>query len=300
MEHKKRLKCEIFRDSMQNYKKYSIPPAQLIIADVPYNVGTNFYGSNPMWYKEGSNKNGESRLAGRAAFYSDFNFNLYEYFHFCSKMLKKEDTKPASRGRSSDSPCMIVFCSLEQMPTLIDAAKKYGFVNHIALVFIKHGSPQALKANMRIVGATEYALLLYRGRLPKFRNGVQIDENGKNIIGTGHMVYNWFEWQKDGKDVPKIHPTQKPVKVLKKLIEICTDPGDVVIDPCCGSGTTLRAAYELGRSAFGLEIDRNFYTRAKNEMLSPEWKQRVDEARETHQMDIEYHQMEIKDILREA
>lgn len=44
---------------MQNYKKYAIPPAQLIIADVPYNVGTNFYGSNPMWYNGGDNKNGE-------------------------------------------------------------------------------------------------------------------------------------------------------------------------------------------------------------------------------------------------
>lgn len=296
-QHKKRLKVEIFRDSMQNYKKYSIPPAQLIIADVPYNVGKNFYGSNPMWYKGGSNKNGESRLAGKAAFYSDFNFNLYEYFHFCSKMLKKEDTSAASRGRSSDSPSMIVFCSLEQMPTLIDAAKKHGFVNHIALVFIKHGSPQALKANMRIVGATEYALLLYRGRLPKFRNGVQVDENGKNIVGTGHMVYNWFEWKKDGKDVPKIHPTQKPVKVLKKLIEICTDPGDVVIDPCCGSGSTLRAAYELGRSAYGLEIDRNFYTRAKNEMLSPEWKAKVDAERENS---VAMHQLEISDYLKEA
>ena len=54
----KRLKCEIYRDSMQNYKKYGIPPAQLIIADVPYNVGRNFYGSNPMWYKNGENKNG--------------------------------------------------------------------------------------------------------------------------------------------------------------------------------------------------------------------------------------------------
>lgn len=296
-QHKKRLKVEIFRDSMQNYKKYSIPPAQLIIADVPYNVGKNFYGSNPMWYKGGSNKNGESRLAGKAAFYSDFNFNLYEYFHFCSKMLKKEDTRPASHGRSSDSPSMIVFCSLEQMPTLIDAAKKHGFVNHIALVFIKHGSPQALKANMRIVGATEYALLLYRGRLPKFRNGVQVDENGKNIVGTGHMVYNWFEWEKDGKDVPKIHPTQKPVKVLKKLIEICTDPGDVVIDPCCGSGSTLRAAYELGRSAYGLEIDRMFYTRAKNEMLSPQWKAKVDAGRENS---LAMHQMEISDYLKEA
>ena len=52
--------------------------------------------------------------------------------------------------------------------------------------------------------------------------------------------------------------------ILHKEVKI---EGDVVIDPCCGSGTTLRAAYELGRSAYGFEIDRNFYTRAKDEML---------------------------------
>lgn len=264
---KSKIKCEIYRDSMQNYKKYGIRPAQLIIADVPYNVGNNFYGSNPMWYNGGDNKNGESKLAGKAAFNSDFNFNLYEYFHFCSKMLKKEDTKPTRRGKSSDSPCMIVFCSFEQTHTLIQAAKKHGFVNYIPLVFIKNYSPQVLKANMRVVGATEYALLLYRGRLPKFRNGVQFDENGKTIRGTGHMIFNWFQWEKDGKDIPKIHPAQKPVSVLKKLIETFTDPGDVVIDPCCGSGSTLRAAWDLGRTSFGFEIDRNFYERAKNEML---------------------------------
>ena len=50
---------------------------------------------------------------------------------------------------------MIVFCSFEQMPTLIDAGKKHGFVNYIPLVFIKNYSPQVLKANMRVVGATE-------------------------------------------------------------------------------------------------------------------------------------------------
>lgn len=264
---KKKLKCEIYRDSMQNYKKYAIPPAQLVIADVPYNVGSNFYGSNPMWYKGGNNKNGESKLAGKAAFNSDFNFNLYEYFHFCSKMLKKDDTKPVPRGRSSNSPCMIVFCAFEQIQVLISAAKKHGFVNYTPLIFVKNYSPQVLKANMRVVGATEYALLFYRGRLPKFRNGAQLDENGKTIRGTGHMVFNWFTWEKDGKDIPKIHPAQKPVSVLKRLIEIFTDPGDVVIDPCCGSGTTLRAAAELGRSSFGFEIDRNFYNRAKTEML---------------------------------
>ena len=266
-QRKKKIKCEIYRDSFQNSKRYGIPKAQLIIAELPYNVGTNFYGSNPRWYKGGDNKNGESKLAGKSAFNSDFNFNLYEYFHFCSRMLVKDDTKPIPRGRSSNSPCMIVFCSFEQMPTLIDAGKKHGFVNYIPLVFIKNYSPQVLKANMRIVGATEYALVLYRDRLPKFRNGVQVDENGKNIRGTGRMIFNWFDWEKDGKEIPKIHPSQKPVATLKKLIEIFTDEGDVVIDPCCGSGSTLRASYELGRSAYGFEIDRNFYTRAKDEML---------------------------------
>lgn len=264
---KKKLKCELYRDNMQNYKKYAIPPAQLIIADVPYNVGKNFYGSNPMWYNGGDNKNGESKLAGKAAFNSDFNFNLYEYFHFCSKMLKRDDKKPVQRGRSSDNPCMIVFCSFEQMPTLISEAGKHGFVHYIPLVFCKNYSPQVLKANMRIVGATEYALVLYRDKLPKFRNGLVVDENGKNVRGTGHMIFNWFTWERDGKEIPKIHPAQKPVKVLKQLIEIFTDPGDVVIDPCAGSGSTLRAAMETGRNAFGFEIDRNFYNRAKNEML---------------------------------
>ena len=263
----KKIKCEIYRDNMQNYKRYAIPPAQLIIADVPYNIGNNFYGSNPMWYNGGENKNGESKLAGKSAFNSDFNFNLYEYFHFCSRMMKKDDTKKANRGRSSDSPCMIVFCSFEQFQILIDAAKKHGFVHYIPLVFIKNYSPQVLKANMRIVGATEYALLFYRDKLPKFRNGLQVDENGNNIRGTGHMIFNWFKWERDKKDIPKIHPAQKPVSLLKQLITIFTDKGDVIIDPCCGSGSTLRAAYELGRSSYGFEIDRHFYERAKNEML---------------------------------
>lgn len=262
------MKCELYNDSMQNWKKYPIKKAQLVIADVPYNVGNNFYGSNPMWYKGGDNKNGESKLAGKAAFYSDYNFNLYEFFHFCSQLMKKEPKKGGSRGRSSDAPCMIVFCAFEQMATLIEAAKKHGFVNYIPLVFCKNYSPQVLKANMRVVGATEYALVFYRGYLPKFRNGVQVDENGKTIRGTGKMIFNWFNWEKDGKDIPKIHPAQKPVAVLKKLIEIFTDEGDVVIDPCAGSGSTGRACQELNRNFYGFEISKEFHNRAVSEMLT--------------------------------
>lgn len=262
-----KLKCELYNDSMQSWKCYPIQKAQLIIADVPYNVGNNFYGSNPVWYKGGDNKNGESDKAGKAAFYSDYNFNLYEYFHFCSRLMKKEPKRGGVRGRSSDAPCMIVFCGFQQMHTLIEAAKKHGFVHYIPLTFIKKSSPQALKANMRIVGATEHAILFYRSYLPKFRNGAEYDENGKPVRGTGHMVLDWFKWERDGKDIPKIHPTQKPVSVLKRLIEICTDPGDVVIDPCFGSGSTARAAREMGRHFYGFEINKEYYQRAKNEMI---------------------------------
>ena len=257
----KKLKCELFNDNFQNFKRYNIPKAQLVIADIPYNIGNNFYGSNPMWYKGGDNKNGESKLAGKAAFNTDHNFNIAEYFHFCNRLLKPEPKKSNGRGRSSGAPCMIVFCSFEQMPMVIKYAEKHGFKNHYPLFFIKNFSPQVLKANMRIVGAVEYALVLYRDKLPKFRNG-------------GEMVYNWFNWVQDGKRIPKIHPTQKPVILLKRLIELFTDPGDVVIDPVAGSGTTLRAAKELGRSSYGFEISKDFYSKAQSKMLDCPFVQR--------------------------
>lgn len=251
-----KMKTELYNDNFQNFKRYGIPKAQLVIADIPYNIGNNFYGSSPMWYKGGNNKNGESKLAGKAAFNTDFNFNIAEYFHFCNRLLKKEPEKSNGRGKSSDAPCMIIFCSFEQMPMVIKYAEKYGFKHNIPLVFCKNYSPQVLKANMRICGATEYALVLYRNKLPKFRNG-------------GHMVFNWFEWKRDStKDYPKIHPAQKPVSLMKRLVEIFTDEGDVVIDPCAGSGATLRACMELNRNSYGFEISKEFYRRAKEEMLS--------------------------------
>lgn len=47
---------ELFNDHFQNWKSYQIPKAQLIIADIPYNIGKNAYGSNPMWYNDGDRK----------------------------------------------------------------------------------------------------------------------------------------------------------------------------------------------------------------------------------------------------
>lgn len=243
------MKAELYNDNFQNFKRYNIPKARLIIADIPYNLGANAYASNPMWYKDGDNKNGESKKAGKSFFNTDYNFNIAEYFHFCSRLLKKE---PKERGQA---PAMIVFCAFEQDQMVIEYAKKNGFKHYYPIFFIKNYSAQVLKANMRIVGATEHALVFYREKLPKFNN-------------NGHMVFDWFEWKRDSsKTYPKVHPTQKPVSILKRLIEIFTDEGDVVIDPCAGSGTTLRACQELNRNSYGFEIDKKFYNDAKEKML---------------------------------
>lgn len=195
----------------------------------------------------GDNKNGESELAGKQFFSSDSEFRPAEFMHFCSKMLVKE---PKESGKS---PCMIMFCEFEQQFQFIELGKKYGLMHYIPLVFRKKFSAQVLKANMKVVGNCEYGLILYRDKLPKFNN-------------NGRMVFNCFDWVVDN-SCPKIHPTQKPVPLLERIIEIFTDKGDVVIDPCAGSGSTLRAAANMGRKAYGFEVNKEFFNGAKDKML---------------------------------
>lgn len=241
------MKVKLFNDSFQNYKVYGIPKAQLILTDVPYVLGKNAYASNPSWYIDGDNKNGESDKAEKQFFSSDSEFRPAEFMHFCSKMLVKE---PKQSGKS---PCMVMFCEFEQQFKFIELGKKYGLNKYINLVFRKNFSAQVLKANMKIVGNCEYGLVLYRDRLPKFNN-------------DGRMIFNCFNWIRDN-DTPKVHPTQKPVPLLERLIEIFTDKGDVVIDPCAGSGTTLLAAAGLEREAYGFEVNKDFYNDARNKVL---------------------------------
>lgn len=237
-------KIEIFNDHFQNFKRYGIPKAQLIIADVPYNLGKNAYASNPKWYKDGDNKNGESEFAGKSFFDTDNNFKPAEFMHFCSQMLKPEPKGKNAERTKSQSPCMVLFCAFEELFYYIELAQRYGFKHYIPLIFRKNFSAQVLKANMKVVGNCEYGLLLYRDKLPKFNN-------------EGRMIFNCMDWVVDT-DTPKVHPTQKPVKLLMHLIRVFSDENDVIIDPCCGSGSTLRAAAMINRNAYGFEIKKIF------------------------------------------
>lgn len=258
----------LIHDHFQNYKVYQIPKAQLIIADVPYNLGNNAYASNPIWYKDGDNKNGESELAGKQFFDTDLDFRPAEFMHFCSTMLKPEkkakEKVEGEKKAKGDAPCMILFCAFDQQMYFIELAKRYGLNNYINLVFRKNFSAQVLKANMKIVGNCEYGLILYRNKLPKFNN-------------KGKMIFNCIDYPRDTKN-EKIHPTQKSVELLEMLIEIFSDEGDIVIDPVAGSGSTLIAAENKNRKSFGFEIKKDFFMKAskwisKNELIRKEIKE---------------------------
>lgn len=259
----KKYKPRMIRDNFENNRVYNIPRAQLIITDIPYNIGNFAYGSNPSWYKGGDNSNGESELAGKAFFDRDGSFKLSNLLHFCSRLLVKEPkNKKDAKEKKREAGCMFVFCNWRQVHELIEVAKRpeYGWKHSELYIFRKKHSAQALKANMRCCGNYEVAVQLYKDTLPKFRNGRHDD-------GTGIMEFTCRDWKMDS-CVPKIHPTQKPIELMKDIIRLYTDIGDVVIDPCAGSGTTLAAAYETGRKAYGFDVKKE-YVQAFDEVLMP-------------------------------
>lgn len=249
------VKCELFNDHMENHKRYQIKKAQLIIADIPYNLGNKAYASNTAWYINGDNKNGESEKAGSQFFSTDKNFNIDNFFRFVKRMLKPE---PKETGQA---PALIILCAFDQLAPLIEIGKEHGFktMSH-PFVFTKNYSAETLKANMRPVGACEYGLLFYRDKLPKFNN-------------HGKMVYNHMPFDKEIMD--KIHPTQKPLGLLKHLIELFTDKYDVVIDPVAGSASTLIAARQLRRHSYGFEIDKTFYKKAVDRIQGKEQNEQI-------------------------
>ena len=64
------------------------------------------------------------------------------------------------------------------------------------------------------------------------------------------------------------HPTQKPTQLIERCIKIWSNPDDVILDPCMGSGTTCIAASNLARKYIGFEIDKSYYDIASNRLDS--------------------------------
>ena len=93
--------------------------------------------------------------------------------------------------------------------------------------------------------------------------------------GTGTTREGEWNFLPDCIDVSRVvpghreamaHPTQKPEELMRRLIRFFTKPGDTILDPFMGSGTTLRAAKDLGRKAIGIELNEEFCEMAARRM----------------------------------
>lgn len=80
----------LFCSSYQDWKRYGLPKAQLILTDIPYSLGNQAFASNPTWWQGGDVKNGPSDKAGETFFTTDVNFKPAEFMHFASQMLRPE------------------------------------------------------------------------------------------------------------------------------------------------------------------------------------------------------------------
>ena len=180
---------ELINDHFQNFKRYNIPKAQLIIADIPYNIGVNAYASNPQWYNDGDNSKGESKLAKSQFFDTDNDFRISEFMHFAHRMLLKE---PKEKGKAG---CMIVFCEFEQQFMLIEEAKKHGFNNYINLVFRSKELPINLFPP-KLIPLVDVEVLLFPPPLTLLKSCVAIFLESNSLPWTDKVVYPCNVWSR--------------------------------------------------------------------------------------------------------
>jgi site-specific DNA-methyltransferase (adenine-specific) len=74
-------------------------------------------------------------------------------------------------------------------------------------------------------------------------------------------------WQKFNTEVG-LQPTQKPLELMKYLVRTYSNEGDVILDFCCGSGTTGIAAAQTGRNFIGFDSDANYVAIARRRLAA--------------------------------
>ena len=171
-----------------------------------------------------------------------------------------------------------------QMPVAADIVVQQLKNFRYQWVWHKHAPAGFLNAHKMPLRSHEIILVFYR-RLPTY-NAVPLDSQRstpyKTMRGAKRTkLYSFFarvtSTSSDGARYPqdvvkyarpsntdRLHPTQKPLDLLAMLIGQYTHPGELVLDPFAGSGSTLKAAQLTGRRAIGIELDPTYFTRARD------------------------------------
>lgn len=149
-----------------------------------------------------------------------------------------------------------LFCNDHGLCTFREKLQEAGFKVKRLLVWVKD---QHTSGDLRgdYASRTEFILFAQKGRR----------------LLNGKRDTNVLFFKRAGKK--RVHPTEKPEDLLRFLIEKSSSPGDLVLDPFAGSGTTCRAAKDLGRRYLGIEIDPYYAALARLRVAAEEQKLRA-------------------------
>lgn len=205
----------------------------LIITDPPYNLGL-------FMKKRGTNMNKLREGHFEASGWDDLEFDKWveqmdSFFQECNRVLKK-------RGS------MIVFMSIIKVETIINLAVKHGFYYKTVGIWHKT-NPLPRNMNLQFINSTEpWVYLVNDATTGVFNN-------------KGKAIHDFIETSTISPKERKIgkHPTQKPLALMEHFIEILSNPGDVVLDPFLGSGTSGVASVKLNRKFVGIELSQEYF-----------------------------------------
>lgn len=138
------------------------------------------------------------------------------------------------------------FCGTEQISVLVGHFKRHGMTTRVCAW--EKTNPSPMNGTRLWLSGLEFCVF---ARKPN----ATFNEHCKKAL-----------WQfPSGRS--KIHPTEKPAKLMERLILASSNQGDLVLDNCMGSGTTGVACKNTGRKFIGIEMDDNYYDIAKNRIL---------------------------------
>lgn len=208
------------------------------ITDPPYSSGGQFRGDRTGKTSDKYQSNDTERE------YAEFSGDTRDQraYHYWSVLWLSECWRVAKHG----SP-ICVFTDWRQLPTTTDMLQAGGWVWRGIAVWDKTEAARPQKGRFR--NQCEYIVWGSKGDLPIA---------GKCLPGVFRLPVNSRD---------KLHMTAKPMPIMRSILEICP-PGGVVLDPFFGSGSTGKAALEMGMHYIGMEITPEYYGIGSNATMS--------------------------------
>lgn len=175
-----------------------------------------------------------------------------------------------------DNGAIVLFCKQPFTTELIHSNLKHF---KYCLIWKKDNHDNPMQSKRRFLNITEDVCVFYRNQCTYNPQGIiQVNKVTKQG-GTSVLVDNKKDRPREyiqqftnypknilefKRDLPNVHPTQKPVALLEYLVKTYTNEGDTVLDNCMGSGSTGVACINTNRNFIGIELDENYFNIAKN------------------------------------